>query len=94
MTPSVSLNFNMSAVVCIAAALYGFYILIRHLHIIKRNVRTVPCDALPVILGTLAWSTAALTFLEMPASYSSPIEVQRVMMVITWCWLIDKYRGK
>lgn len=87
-----SLNFNLSAVVCILAATYGFRILIKHLHIARRDMRTVACDALPVILGTLSWATAALIFLEMPASYSSPIELQRVFMVITWCWLISRYR--
>lgn len=88
----LNLNFNTSTVVCIIAAGYGFYILFRHLHVFKRHIKTAACDALPVILGTLAWSTAALTFLEMPASYNSPIELQRVMMVITWCWLISKYQ--
>ena len=89
-----SLNFNLSAVMCMLAAAYGFYILIKHLHIARRDMRTVACDALPVILGTLSWSTAALIFLEMPVTYSSPIELQRVLMVITWCWLINKYRCK
>lgn len=77
---------------CILASAYGFYILIKHLHIAKRHIKTVACDALPVILGTLAWSTAALTFLEMGPSYNSPVEAQRIMMVITWCWLISRYR--
>ena len=87
-----SLNFNLSAVMCVLAAAYGFYILIKHLHIARHDMRTVACDALPVILGTLSWSTAALIFLEMPVTYSSPIELQRVFMVITWCWLISRYR--
>lgn len=88
----LNLNLNLSAIVTMFAAAYGFYILIKHLHIAKSHIRTAACDALPIILGTLAWSTAALTFLEIGPSYNSPIQAQRIMMVIAWCWLISKYR--
>ncbi|UNK04708.1 hypothetical protein MN210_10885 [Psychrobacter raelei] len=88
----LNLNFNLSAVLCIIAAGYGFYILIRHMHITSRRKPTLACDALAVMLGTLAWGTAALEFLELSASYHSPIEVQRIMMVVAWCWLLTRYR--
>ena len=93
------LNLNISAILCFIGGCFSFYILFRYLHVASSKVITRACDALPVLLGALAWTTAGIEFLDAVNHVDSQIIIQRGAMVVAWCWLIYNYsnncrRGK
>lgn len=82
---------NESALLCLLGALWGLWVLFTHLKISKANIATRMCHAFPILIGTLAWTSAAFTFATSP-QFDSPIDGQRVMMVISWAMLSSQYR--
>lgn len=85
-------NITISVILCAIGAMYGMYILIRHLKIVRTDVKTSIVYAFPVAAGTLAWSSATYTFYTM--SIDSEIDIARIMMLISWCMLVNQYRNK
>lgn len=81
-----------SAILCAIGAAYGLYVLVKHLKVIKNDVATGIKYAFPIICGTLAWISASFTFYSM--GITSPIDVPRVLMLISWCMLAGQYRQK
>lgn len=83
---------TVSSMLCVIGALYGLYVLIRHLKAIRQDVATQMKYAFPIICGTLAWTSAAYTFYSM--GITSHIDAPRVLMLISWCMLAGQYRQK
>ncbi len=81
-----------SSILCTIGAVYGVYVLIKHLKVIKHDVPTEMRYAFPIICGTLAWISAAFTFYSI--GVGSPIDIPRVAMLISWCMLAGQYRQK
>lgn len=81
-----------SLLLCLIGAACGFYILVKDLKITKRNMKTETRAAMPIIIGTLAWASAAFAFYSFP--HPSPINFERALMIISWVWLARQYRGK
>ncbi len=82
---------NPSLLLCLAGAACGFYVLLKDLKITKGNIKTETRAAVPVIIGTLAWLSAAFAFYDFP--HPSPINFERGLMIISWVWLARQYRG-
>lgn len=82
---------TMSFVLCLIGSVYGLVVLIRDLSVFKRSP-THLSHALPIILGTLAWASAAFTFYV--AGFDSPIDLPRIFMIVSWCWLAQQYQAK
>ncbi|MGA6101746.1 hypothetical protein ACPESL_06135 [Psychrobacter pocilloporae] len=85
-------TITTSAVLCAIGALYGMFVLIKHLKVARRNVSTRVIYAFPVICGTLAWASASYTFYV--TGVDSRIDVQRILMIVSWCMLARQYRQK
>ena len=83
---------TVSSMLCVVGALYGIYVLIKHLKAIRQDVATQMKYAFPIICGTLAWTSAAYTFYSM--GIASHIDAPRVLMLISWCMLAGQYRQK
>lgn len=83
---------TFSSTLCAIGAAYGIYVLVCHLKAIRDDVSTQMKYAFPIICGTLAWTSAAYTFYSI--GYSSPIDVPRILMLISWCILAGQYRQK
>lgn len=75
---------TISVVLCLIGAVYGLVVLIRDLRVFKCSPTCI-AHALPILLGTLAWASAAYTFYV--AGIDSPIDLPRIFMIISWCWL-------
>lgn len=82
---------NISMILCLIAGLFSLFALIKYFCIFKPDVHTNVFNAVPIMIGTLAWSSAAVTFYQNPA-YNSPIDFERACMVVTWMIII--YRIK
>lgn len=78
---------NVSAILCGIAGVIGLYVAIRNQRATKWDSGKELCGILPVIIGTLAWVTAAAVFVLAPSELDSKIELQRLMMVVSWSWL-------
>lgn len=83
---------TISSVLCAVGAAYGMYVLIKYLKVIRRDVATDIKYAFPIIMGVLAWTSAAYTFYTM--SIDSEVDVARIFMLISWCMLAGQYRQK
>lgn len=82
---------NESVLLCLLGTLWGMWVLFTHLKISRANIATKMCHAFPILIGTLAWTSAAFTFATSP-QIDSPIDSQRVMMIISWAMLSSQYR--
>ena len=82
---------NISVILCALAGLFGLFVLIKWFCILKPDIHTNVQNAVPVIITTIAWLSAAVTFYQ-TATFDSPVDAQRVFMIIGWAWLI--YRIK
>ena len=82
---------NTSVILCAIAGLFGLFALVKWFCILKPNVYTNVQNAIPIIITTIAWLSAAVTFYQ-TATFNSPIDPQRLAMIIGWIWLI--YRIK
>ena len=82
---------SISVILCATAGLFGVYSLIKHFCILRTDIHTNAYNALPIIIGTIAWLSAAVTFYH-TQTHDSPINLERSAMVGAWIWLI--YRLK
>ena len=82
---------NISVILCAAAGIFGLFALIKWFFILKPNVYTNTLNVAPIIITTIAWLSASVTFYQHP-NFDSPIDPQRMAMIIGWIWLI--YRIK
>lgn len=83
---------TVSSFLCAIGAVYGVYVLICHLKAVRGDVSTRMKYAFPIICGTLAWVSAAYTFYSI--GHISPIDVPRILMLISWFMLAGQYRQK
>lgn len=83
---------TISLVFCFIGAVYGVFILIKHLKLTRADVATEIKCALPIIIGVLAWVSAIYTFYE--KGMSAPIDMPRLFMLVSWCMLASQYRKK
>ena len=82
---------SISVILCTIAGLFGVYSLIKHFCILRTDIYTNAFNALPIIIGTIAWLSAAVTFYH-TQTHDSSINLERAAMVGAWIWLI--YRIK
>lgn len=82
---------SVSVILCAIAGLFGVYTLIKWFCILRPDIYTSSGNALPIIIGSIAWLSAAVTFYH-TQTYNSPIDLERSAMVGVWVWLI--YRIK
>ncbi|WP_105245458.1 hypothetical protein [Psychrobacter sp. Marseille-P5312] len=85
-------TITTSVVLCAIGALYGMFVLINHLKVARCDVSTRVIYAFPIICGTLAWASASYTFYVTGAD--SRIDMQRILMIVSWCMLARQYRQK
>lgn len=81
---------NESVIWCLIGGFIGMYVLIKNLRIMNKHIDTPMSDAFPILLGTLSWLTAAITFYI--TNFDSPIDTQRVMMIILWGMLATRVK--
>lgn len=72
-------------------ALFGIFALIKWFCILKPDVHTNVYNVIPVVVTTISWLSAAVTFYQ-TETYNSPIDIQRFFMVLGVAGLI--YRIK
>ena len=78
---------NLSVILCLIAALFGMYALIRWFCILRKDVYTNILNVLPIMIMTISWLSAAVTFYQ-TETFNSPINGQRIAMIVGWVWLI------
>ena len=78
---------NTSVILCFMGALFGIFVLIKWFFILKPSVYTNALNVAPIIITTIAWLSASVTFYQHTES-DSPINLQRLAMIIGWAWLI------
>ena len=84
---------NISVILCAAAGIFGLFALIKWFFILKPNVYTNALNVAPIIITTIAWLSASVTFYQHP-DFDSPIDPQRLAMIIGWAWLIYQLKVK
>lgn len=75
-------------------ALFGIFALIKWFCILKPDVHTNVYNVIPVVVTTISWLSAAVTFYQ-TETYNSPIDIQRFFMVLGVAgliWRIKVYR--
>ena len=85
---------NISVILCAAAGIFGLFALIKWFFILKPNVYTNVYNVIPIVVTTIAWLSAAVTFYQtsMP---DSQIDIQRFFMMLGVAgliWRIKVYR--
>ena len=85
---------NISVILCAAAGIFGLFALIKWFCILKPDVYTNIYNVIPIVITTIAWLSAAVTFYQtsMP---DSQIDIQRFFMVLGVAgliWRIKVYR--
>ena len=78
---------NISVILCAIAGIFGLFALIKWFFILKPDVYTNAANVTPIIITTIAWLSASVTFYQHP-TFDSPIDPQRLAMIIGWAWLI------
>ena len=78
---------NISVILCTIAGLFGVYALIKWFCILRSDVYTSLYNVLPIIITTIAWLSASVTFYQ-HQGFDSPIDAERLAMIIGWAWLI------
>ena len=84
----------ISVILCLMGALFGVFALIKWFCILKPDVHTNIYDVIPVVVTTIAWLSAAVTFYQ-TSTHDSPIDIQRFFMVLGVAgliWRIKVYR--
>lgn len=84
----------ISVILCFIGALFGVFALIKWFCILKPNVYTNIYNVIPIVVTTIAWLSAAVTFYQ-TETYNSPIDIQRFFMVMGVAgliWRIKVYR--
>ena len=85
---------SISVILCTIAGLFGMYALIKWFCILKPDVHTNIYNVIPVVVTTIAWLSAAVTFYQ-TQTHDSPIDAQRFFMVlgvVGLIWRIKVYR--
>lgn len=82
---------NLSVILCLCAGLFGLWALIKWFDILRSDVYTNAANVAPIIITTIAWLSAAVTFYQ-TETFDSPINVQRLVMIIGWVWMIYRIR--
>ena len=75
-------------------ALFGIFALIKWFCILKPDVYTNIYNVIPIVVTTIAWLSAAVTFYQ-TSTHDSPIDIQRFLMVLGVAgliWRIKVYR--
>ena len=83
-----------SVILCFMGALFGVFALIKWFCILKPNVYTNIYNVIPIVVTTIAWMSAAVTFYQ-TSRHDSPIDIQRFFMVLGVAgliWRIKVYR--
>ena len=84
----------ISVILCFMGALFGIFALIKWFFILKPNVHTNVYNVIPIVITTIAWLSAAVTFYQ-TSTHDSPIDIQRFFMamgVAGLIWRIKVYR--
>ena len=84
----------ISVFLCLMGALFGVFALIKWFCILKPNVHTNVYNVIPIVVTTIAWMSAAVTFYQ-TSTHDSPIDIQRFFMVLGVAgliWRIKVYR--
>lgn len=84
----------ISVFLCLMGALFGAFALIKWFCILKPNVHTNVYNVIPIVVTTIAWMSAAVTFYQ-TSTHNSPIDIQRFFMVLGVAgliWRIKVYR--
>ena len=85
---------NISVILCAAAGIFGLFALIKWFFILKPDVYTSALNVAPIIITTIAWLSASVTFYQHP-TFDSLIDIQRFFMVLGVAgliWRIKVYR--
>ena len=85
---------NLSVALCLIAGLFGMFALIKWFCIFRKDVYTNVLNVLPIMIMTIAWMSAAVTFYQ-TQTHDSPIDIQRFFMVLGVAgliWRIKVYR--
>ena len=85
---------NISVILCATAGIFGLFALIKWFFILKPDVHTNIYNVIPVVVTTIAWLSAAVTFYQ-TQTHDSPIDAQRFFMVLGVAgliWRIKVYR--
>ena len=83
-----------SVFLCFMGALFGVFALIKWFCILKPDVYTNIYNVIPIVVTTIAWLSAAVTFYQ-TSTHDSPIDIQRFFMVMGVAgliWRIKVYR--
>ena len=84
----------ISVILCFMGAMFGIFALIKWFCILKPDVHTNIYNVIPVVVTTIAWLSAAVTFYQ-TSTHDSPIDIQRFFMVLGVAgliWRIKVYR--
>ena len=84
----------ISVILCFMGAMFGIFALIKWFCILKPNVYTNIYNVIPIVVTTISWLSAAVTFYQ-TETYNSPIDIQRFFMVLGVAgliWRIKVYR--
>ena len=81
----------ISVILCFIGAMFGVFALVKWFCILKPDAHTNIYNVIPVVVTTIAWLSAAVTFYQTD-TYNSPIDIQRFFMVLGVAGLI--YRIK
>ena len=81
----------ISVILCFIGAMFGVFALVKWFHVLKPDVYTNIYNVIPVVVTTISWLSAAVTFYQTGA-HDSPIDAQRFFMVLGVAGLI--YRIK
>ena len=85
---------NISVILCAAAGIFGLFALIKWFFILKPDVYTDIYNVIPIVVTTIAWLSAAVTFYQ-TSTHDSLIDIQRFSMVLGVAgliWRIKVYR--
>lgn len=82
---------NISVILCTIAGLFGVYALIKWFCILRSDVYTSWGNALPVMITTIAWLSAAVTFYQTD-THDRPIDGQRLFMIIGYILLLHRLK--
>lgn len=80
-----------SVILCFMGAMFGVFALVKWFCILKPDVHTNIYNVIPVVVTTIAWLSAAVTFYQ-TQTHDSPIDIQRFFIVLGVAGLI--YRIK
>ena len=84
----------ISVFLCLLGAFFGVFALIKWFCILKPDVYTNIYNVIPIVITTIAWLSAAVTFYQ-TQTHDSPIDIQRFFMVLGVAgliWRIKVYR--